>query len=116
PEYRDANGRRAWELKEKFPCVYLGADRSLDKHTAFFEWTLLSKIKRHFHRDAQAMAEELKSRYEAVVEAFEQVKHFRDFREGFADCFARLQADTPAKMSLGFKPYTPTNFFKTLEI
>lgn len=116
PEYRGPMGNKLFSFKDDFPCTYLGADRTLDKHVAFHEWTLLSKIKRHFHKRASDIEEELRQKYEEIVSLFDEVEGFRAFADGFEQCFAQLQADTPAKLSIGFKPYTPSNYFKTLQI
>jgi putative ATP-dependent endonuclease of OLD family len=118
PEYKDSHGDKLYQrkLKDDFPCTYLGADRTLDRHVAFHEWTLLSKIKRHFHKKARSIETELQDKYEQIIKLFDEVEGFRDFAAGFEEKFASLQADTPAKLSLGFKPYTPSNYFKTLQI
>jgi putative ATP-dependent endonuclease of OLD family len=117
PAYTYSNGEKTYtNIKDDFPCIYLGADRILDRHINFNEWTLLSKIKRHFHKEAAALGGELAKRYQEVVALFKEVKGFTNFLEGFGDTFSELQADTPAKLSIDFKPYTPTNFFKSLQI
>lgn len=116
PEFRSPTGKKLFDFKNDFPCTYLGADRTLDRHVAFHEWTLLSKIKRHFHKKASDIEEELRAKYEEIVALFDQVEGFRAFADGFEACFSELQADTPAKLSIGFKPYTPSNYFKTLQI
>jgi len=117
PSYTHGNGEKTYtSIKDDYPCIYLGADRILDRHINFNEWTLLSKVKRHFHKHASDLATELAQRYQEVVTLFKQVKGFTDFLEGFEKTFSELQADTPAKLSIDFKPYTPTNFFKTLQI
>ncbi len=117
PAYMYADGGKIYSnVKDDFPCIYLGADRTLDRHVAFNEWTLLSKIRRHFHRKARDIEKDLVEKYEDLVALFDQIEGFREFIDGFSDCFAKLQADTPAKLSLDFKPYTPSNYFKALQI
>jgi putative ATP-dependent endonuclease of the OLD family len=103
-------------VKDDFGCIYLGADRTLDKHVGFNDWSLLSKIRRHFDRKAGGIEEDLKKKYDEIVALFDKVEGFREFVGGFEEAFAMLQADTPAKLSIDFKPYTPSNYFKSFQI
>lgn len=118
PEYLDQSGKKQYgrNIKDDFPCTYLGADRSIDKHMSFYDWTLIGKIRKHFHRKAKPLKDQLEEKFEEIVALFDQVEGFSAFTEGFTDCFAALQADTASKLSIGFKPYTPSNYFKTMQI
>lgn len=51
PRYLDRNGAKIFssKIKDDFPCVYLGADRTFDKHLSFYDWTLIGRIRRAFH-------------------------------------------------------------------
>ena len=55
PWLEDDHGHRIRESspKEAFPCIYLGADRTFDKHMSFYDWTLVGKIRRAFNRRAK---------------------------------------------------------------
>jgi putative ATP-dependent endonuclease of the OLD family len=99
PIYRSQSGEKLWKqnVKDDFPCVYLGADRSLDDHIGYNEWTLLSKIKRHFHKRAQSLETEIQDRFEEVIGLFGQVEGFTDFCSGFSKAFSQLQGETSAK-------------------
>jgi len=118
PEYKSSSGEKLWKIniKDAFPCTYLGSDRSLERHVSFNEWTLLSKIKRHFNREASGIEDALLQKYGEILSLFKKVEGFNDFVAGFEMYFSQLQADTPAKLSIGFKPYTPQNYFKTFQI
>ncbi len=35
-------------IKDDFPSTYLGADRTLDKHLSFYDWTLIGRIRKAF--------------------------------------------------------------------
>lgn len=104
------------QCKEDFPCTYLGADRSFDKHLAINEWSLLGRVRKHFHRHAADYDAELRARYEDVVAVFDKVAPFRAFKSDFSRFFAEMQADTAAQVSVVFQPFTPANYFKTLQV
>jgi putative ATP-dependent endonuclease of OLD family len=55
-------------------------------------------------------------KFEEVVRVFEQVEGFPKFKTDFARFFNEMQADTNAKLAIDFKPYTPSNYFKTMQI
>src|SRR4051812_18543356 len=113
-QYVDSDGN--WlkrKVKDDFTSIYLGADRTLDKHVGFNDWSLLSKIRRRFHKKAASIEKDLKAKYDEIVALFDKIDGFRDFANGFGEAFSMLQADTPAKLSINFKPYTPSNYFKT---
>ncbi len=118
PAWYDANERRDWKAKpkEEFPCIYLGADRTFDKHLAFYDWTLIGKIRRAFHHNARDLNDELNKKFEEVVQVFERVPGFPQFKKDFTRFFNEMQADTSARLSIDFKPYTPSNYFKTMQI
>ncbi|HEY3374577.1 MAG TPA: AAA family ATPase [Candidatus Aquicultor sp.] len=104
------------EFKEKCPCTYLGADRSFDRHTSFYDWTLIGKIRKAFHNRAAPLQSQLQEKYNELASVFDQVDGFTDFKDDFARYFQEMQADTPARLSIDFKPFTPSNYFKTMHI
>lgn len=118
PKFMDARGNsiRGAGIKEVFPCTYLDADRSLDKHMAYTDWSLISRIRKAFHQRATPLKEELDTQFAQLMGTFEKVQGFSDFRHDFEQYFNELQADSPAKLSLDFKPFTPSNYFKTMQI
>jgi len=110
--------RPDWRVQPKqvFPCIYLGADRTFDKHMSFYDWTLIGKIRRAFHQRAQPVQDELNEKFEEVVKVFDLVDGFSEFKEDFSAFFAEMQADTSATLGIDFKPYTPSNYFKTMQV
>lgn len=114
----DERGQKQFRTKPKevYPCIYLGADRTFDKHMAFYDWTLVGKIRRAFQLRAQSKADKLRAKFEEVIEVFNEVDGFKAFKEDFADLFNQMQADTSAKLAIDFKPYTPSNYFKTMQV
>jgi len=103
-------------FKAKCPCTYLGADRTFDRHMSFYDWTLLGKIRKTFHQRCAALAGELDAKFNEIVSLFDQVQGFVEFKADFAKFFSEMQADTPLKMAVDFKPFTPSNYFKTMQI
>lgn len=104
------------EFKAKCPCTYLGADRSFDRHMSFYDWTLLGKIRKTFHRRSANIAKELDEKFNEIVGLFDQVSGFREFKRDFDEFFKEIQADIPLKVSVDFKPFTPSNYFKTMQV
>lgn len=118
PEYRDVLGNliRDQNIKEDFPSTYLGADRAFDRHISFYDWSLLGKIRKTFHKRAYNLSDKLEERFNEIVDLFDQVPGFSEFKKDFGKFFEELQADVPLKMSIDFKPFTPSNYFKTMHI
>lgn len=117
PEYKNNFGDSIrGSIKEDFPCTYLGADRSFDRHMSFYDWTLLGKIRKTFHRRCAAVADELDTKFNEIVTLFDQVPGFHEFKRDFVRFFEEMQADIPIKMKVDFKPFTPSNYFKTMQV
>lgn len=120
PEYKDGSGRKIYanqgNVKDEFPCTYLAADRTLDKHTAFYDYSLIGKIRKAFHKKAKDVYEVIKEKYNVINDLYEQVDGFKKFKDDFAKYFSEMQADAPVKLSLDFKPFTPSNYFKNMQI
>lgn len=118
PVYKNTYGQKIYNpgIKEGFPCTYLAADRTLDKQTTFYDYTLIGKIRKSFHKRAQDVHEEIKRKYEEINMLYETVEGFKQFKEDFTRYFSEMQADAPVKLSLDFKPFTPSNYFKNMQI
>ena len=120
PEYKDENGRPIYasrgNIKDDFPCTFLGADRTFDRHMSFYDWTLLGKIRKTFHQRCASLAGELNAKFQKIVDLFDRVQGFPEFKADFARFFSKMQADTPLKMAVDFKPFTPSNYFKTMQV
>src|SRR5262249_25981303 len=91
-------------------------DRTFDRHMSFYDWTLLGKIRRTFHQRCSAFAGQFDTKFQEIVELFDQVQGFSEFKADFAKFFSEMQADTPLKMAVDFKPFTPSNYFKTMQV
>src|SRR5262249_44276464 len=106
-EYKDQYGKPIYaskgSIKDDFPCTYLGADRTFDRHMSFYDWTLLGKIRRTFHQRCSAFAGQFDTKFQEIVELFDQVQGFSEFKADFAKFFSEMQADTPLKMAVDFK-------------
>jgi putative ATP-dependent endonuclease of OLD family len=118
--YRDRNGRPIYQsqgnIKDDFPCTYLGADRTFDKHLAFYDWTLIGKIRKRFHQRALPLQGELQDKFEELTSIFDRVVGFQKFKSDFSNFFSEMQADTSAHLDITFKPFTPSNYFKAMQI
>lgn len=118
PIYKNGYGQKVFNssIKEDFPCTYLAADRTLDKQTTFYDYTLIGKIRKSFHKRAKTVHEQIKSKYEEINKLYETVDGFKQFKQDFTRYFSEMQADAPVKLSLDFKPFTPSNYFKNMQI
>jgi putative ATP-dependent endonuclease of OLD family len=118
PRYLERSGSKIFssKIKDDFPCVYLGADRTFDKHLSFYDWTLIGRIRRAFHARSGPIKGDLETKFSEIVDLFDRVSGFSEFKNDFTDFFSELQADTGAELKINFQPYTPSNYFKTLQI
>jgi len=104
-------------VKEEFPSTYLGAERTFDKHLSFYDWTLIGRIRKAFHkRIGDDLKVEIEKDFENVIASFHKVPGFTDFLEDFSKQFKELLPSGKGHMSIDFKPFTPANYFKTMQI
>lgn len=105
------------KIKDIFPCTYLGADRTLDKHLAFYDGSLLGRIRKEFHRRASASIDaSLREKFEELSRLFDKVPGFEQFKRDFSRFFDQMQADAPVTLDIDFKPFTPSNYFKNMHV
>ncbi|MCL9981127.1 MAG: AAA family ATPase [Bacteroidia bacterium] len=106
-----------FQIKEIFPSTYLGADRTLDKHLSFYDWTLIGRIRKAFHKN---VTDDLKTRLDAkfseLVEIFDQVPGFQSFKQDFSANYKALLPTFKTNLNVDFQPFTPSNYFKTMQI
>jgi putative ATP-dependent endonuclease of the OLD family len=104
-------------IKEDYPSTYLGADRTFDKHLSFYDWTLIGRIRKAFHkRITEQLKGEIDIEFGKVIEAFKKVEGFNDFLADFSKFFKDLMPSGKGHMSIDFQPFTPANYFKTMQI
>jgi putative ATP-dependent endonuclease of the OLD family len=104
-------------IKDDFPCTYLGADRTLDKHLSFYDWTLIGRIRKAFHkRVSDDSKKELEEKFEEIIQSFSKVPGFDQFRNDFSNYYNELAPYSKSKLKIDFKPFSPANYFKTLQI
>jgi len=105
------------EKKDLFPCTYLSAERSLAKDTSFTKWSLMWKISKSFNKSiSEAQKEELKTHFDGVKQIFSWVENFSNFERDFKQYFHEMQSDSPYKLDMDFKAFTPNNYFKSINI
>jgi putative ATP-dependent endonuclease of the OLD family len=104
-------------IKEDYPCTYLGADRTFDKHLSFYDWTLIGRIRKAFHkRIPRQLSDEIKNGFDDIIEIFNKVEGFKNFKDDFTKYFTELLPLTSTKIGIDFKPFTPANLFKSMQI
>ena len=78
-------------IKEDFPSTYLGADRTLDKHLSFYDWTLIGRIRKAFHKNVNDdIRGQLNTKFGELVEIFDTVPGFSNFKTDFSDFYSSL--------------------------
>lgn len=104
-------------IKDDYPSTYLGADRTFDKHLSFYDWTLIGRIRKAFHkRITEHLKSEIDAEFVKVIEAFKKVDGFTGFLTDFSKFFKDLMPSGKGHMSIDFQPFTPANYFKTMQI
>lgn len=104
-------------IKDDFPSTYLGADRTLDKHLSFYDWTLIGRIRKAFHKNVSTkIKDELDAKFGELVEIFNTVPGFQNFKSDFSGFYKSLLPKFKTDLGVDFQPFTPTNYFKTMQI
>jgi putative ATP-dependent endonuclease of OLD family len=127
PEYLDSSNKKIndWNIptgskgnvKADFPCTYLSANRDLAKNMQFRSYELMGKITKSFndriHDDTKLS---LKTKFEEIMRELDKVEGFSDFKNDFSKFFNELQSDSPYRLKVDFKAFSPINYFKTINI
>ena len=130
PTYYDSNGQKigAWRedlhqinssgnVKDDFPCTYLPANRDLAKNLQFRNYELMGKIAKAFNKKITPETEEnLKEKFGEIMNILDGVDGFSDFKKDFSNYFDELQSDSPYRLKVDFKAFSPLNYFKTINI
>lgn len=104
-------------IKDDFPCTYLSADRTLDKDLSFYDWTLIGRIRKAFHNKASIQnRDKIETAFNNMISLFEEVEGFTAFKEDFVAFYKELLPLNSNNVNIEFKPYTPANLFKTMQI
>lgn len=126
PKYLDENGSfinqnhvpdgSKGSVKEDFPCTYLPATRTLEDNMQFHNWNLMGKIAKDFHTKALSKKEILEDKFKEIMQIMDQVDGFQNFKNDFIRFFEDMQSDSPYKLRVDFKAFTPLNYFKNINI
>lgn len=121
PRYLDDFGRTIYgnkgNVKEDFPCTYLDASRNLSREMEFRNWTLMGKISKSFSKAINKSKEDLlKEKFNEIMDIFNGVENFVSFKIDFVRYFDEMQVNSSYQLKVDFKPFTPSNYFKTINI
>lgn len=108
--------RSRGDIKKDFPCTHIPAGRSLDTHLQFRRWALMGKISHAFHIAAKPKKDELETKFDEIMDIFDSIDEFSQFKTDFIEYFEEMQADTPYKLQIDFKAFTPNDYFRTIHI
>jgi len=127
PEYFDNNNKKitSWyipqgskgSVKDDFPCTFLPANRDLAKNMQFRSYELMGKIAKAFNDKIEEQTKtNLKTKFNEIMSELDTIDGFSDFKTDFADYFNELQSDSPYKLKVDFKAFSPLNYLKTINI
>jgi len=104
-------------VKEDFPCTYLAANRDLAKNMQFRSYELMGKIAKAFNEKIEdSMKSLLNTKFDEIMEMLNTIQGFSDFKKDFSDYFNESQSDSPYRLKVNFKAFSPLNYFKTINI
>jgi putative ATP-dependent endonuclease of OLD family len=104
-------------IKDDFPCTYLSANRDLAKNMQFRSYELMGKIAKAFNDKIKDDAKtELNQKFDEIMKILDTIKEFSNFKKDFSNYFDDLQSDSPYKLKVDFKAFSPLNYFKTINI
>lgn len=104
-------------IKDDFPCTYLSANRDLAKNMQFRSYELMGKIAKAFNSKIEDKTKiSLKTKFGEIMIILDTIQGFSDFKKDFSDYFNELQSDSPYKLKVDFKAFSPLNYFKTINI
>lgn len=105
------------KAKDVFPCTYLPANRDLSKNLQFRSYELMWKIAKAFNDRIQTTTKDaLKTKFNEIMALLDSVDWFSGFKSDFTKYFNDLQSDSPYKLKVDFKAFSPLNYFKTINI
>jgi putative ATP-dependent endonuclease of OLD family len=108
------------EWRDQCMCMYIGADRQLSYHLSYAsKWTFLSKLMHRFHKaliQEQDRVSRLKSKFEEVVQIFQEVDAFAEFQKNLAQQFGEMFRGMSYGLQVDFSAYDPSRFFRSLQV
>ena len=108
------------EWRDQCMCMYIGADRRLSYHLSYAsKWTLLSKLMHKFHEaliQKQDRVSKLKSKFEEVVQIFQEVDAFAEFQRNLTQQFGEIFKGMSYGLQVDFSAYDPSRFFRSLQV
>lgn len=117
--YRDSSYKMPYgsNIKDDFPCTYLSANRDLSKNLQFKSYELMGKIAKSFNeRIGDSIKSNLKTKFDEIMTELDKVQGFLDFKSDFSNYFDELQSDSPYRLKVDFKAFSPINYFRTINI
>lgn len=76
----------------------------------------MGKIAKRFNEKAHNKKEEIESKFNDVMALLDTVDGFSQFKRDFVGFYNEMQSDTPYKLRIDFKAFSPLNYFKTINI
>ncbi|ENA1802906.1 AAA family ATPase [Flavobacterium psychrophilum] len=78
---------------------------------------LIGRIRKAFHKNVNDdIKGQLNAKFGELVEIFDTVPGFSNFKTDFSDFYSSLLPKFKTQLEVDFQPFTPTNYFKTMQI
>lgn len=106
--------------KTKLMAILVNAERSLTYQLSYSsKYTLLSKLMQRFHQELvrdEDRREVLADIFGSLIEQFQGVSQFAQFKELLTSSTALLGQNLPYALEIDFSAYDPSNFFRSLRV
>jgi putative ATP-dependent endonuclease of OLD family len=108
------------ELREELAAVLVTSEQNLNYQLSYStKYTLLSKVTKAFHDkliSKDDRVNRLKKLYEKILEVFDEVAEFKDFKEKMSSITGDFIQNMTHGLQLDFSAYDPSNYYKNLRV
>ena len=115
-----SHSRLSNDLRRSLTAIVIGGDRSLSYQMSYAsKFTSLSKLMHRFHErlvQGDGSLEQIKAIFGDLVDAFDEVPEFSEFRKSLKTYTERFGGNLPYGLDIDFSAYDASNFFRSLRI
>jgi len=108
------------KLREELSSVLISSEQNLNYQLSYSsKYTLLSKVTKAFHNklsDDENRISRLKKLYQQILNIFDEVKEFRDFKDKMSSITGDFIQNMTHGLQLDFSAYDPSNYYKNLRV
>jgi putative ATP-dependent endonuclease of OLD family len=108
------------DIRDELSAVLISSEQNLEYQLSYStKRTLLSKVTKAFHDRLTSdddKIERLKKLYEQVLNIFDEVEEFKDFKDKMSSITGELIQNMTHGLKLDFSAYDPSNYYKNLRV